>query len=182
MEVGRIDILPEVSLMSTHLALPLEVHMEQVLQIFGYLKIHKKMRLMFDSSYPIMSFKIFNQYDWFDFYRYSKEDISPNMPESRGHIFSISIFVDAGIARDKSTRQRQTVVLVFINKAPIHWYINRHSTAEASTFGAEFCSMNSGVDMVEYLSYNTRMFGVPIDGSANGFYDNKSIYNNTITP
>ena len=49
-EIGRIDILLEVSLLSTHLALPREFHMEKFLHIFGYLKLHKKMRLMFYCS------------------------------------------------------------------------------------------------------------------------------------
>ena len=38
--------------MSKHLALPREGHLEQVLHIVGYLKEHKKLRLLFDLSYP----------------------------------------------------------------------------------------------------------------------------------
>ena len=60
MEIGRIDILLEVSIMSTQLALPQEGHLEQVLHIFGYLKIHKKMRLMFDCIYTRITSKLFN--------------------------------------------------------------------------------------------------------------------------
>ena len=97
-EIIRIEILLEVPLLSNHLALPLEGHLEQVLHIFEYLKIHKKMRLMFDCSYPRTSYKIFKEYDWFDLYRYAKEAINNNMPESRGHEVSISMFVDADLA------------------------------------------------------------------------------------
>ena len=42
--------------------------------------------------------------------------------------------------------------------------------------------MKADVDMIEALSYNPRMFGVPIDGSANVFCDNEAVYKNTITP
>ena len=38
------------------------------------------------------------------------------------------------------------------------------------------------MEIVEDLSYKLSMFGVTIDGSANVFYDNDSIYKNTITP
>ena len=38
------------------------------------------------------------------------------------------------------------------------------------------------MEMVESLRYKLLMFGVPIDGSANVFCDNKAVYNNTITP
>ena len=43
-ELGGVDILLEVALMLKHLALPREGHLEQVLNIMGYLKTHKKMR------------------------------------------------------------------------------------------------------------------------------------------
>ena len=36
-ELGHVDINLEVSMMSSHLALPRKGHMEQVMQIFGYL-------------------------------------------------------------------------------------------------------------------------------------------------
>ena len=127
-EIGRIDILLEVSLLSTHLEIPLEVHLEQVLQIFGYLKIHKKMRLMFNCRYPKISSNLSKEYYWFGFYRYLKESILPNMPESRGHEVSISMFVDSDLEGDKSTRRSQTGELIFINKSPIHWYSKRQET------------------------------------------------------
>ena len=37
-ELGRVDILLEVALLSTHLALPRVGHLQQVYHIFGYLK------------------------------------------------------------------------------------------------------------------------------------------------
>ena len=78
--VGRVDILLEVSLLSQHLALPRQKHLEQVIHIFGYLKQHKKLRLMFDSSQPNISSNRFKKYDWEDFYRGAEETIPPNMP------------------------------------------------------------------------------------------------------
>ena len=51
-EISRVDILLEVSMMSTHLAFPKQGHLEQVMHIFGYLKIHKKLRLLIDSDHP----------------------------------------------------------------------------------------------------------------------------------
>jgi hypothetical protein len=52
-ELGRIiDILLETALMSQHLALPREGHLEQVLHIVGYIKSHKKFRILFDASQP----------------------------------------------------------------------------------------------------------------------------------
>ena len=67
-ELGRVDILLEMSLLSHHLALPREGHLEQALHNMGYLKSHKKFQIMFDSSNPILSESLFTDYDWFDFY------------------------------------------------------------------------------------------------------------------
>ena len=52
MEIGRIDILLETSLMSAQLALPRIGHLEQVMHIFGYLKPNLKKNLAFDPENP----------------------------------------------------------------------------------------------------------------------------------
>ena len=51
-ELGRVDILLEVALMSKHLAFPREGHLEKVLNIMRYLKTHKKMLFLFNYGYP----------------------------------------------------------------------------------------------------------------------------------
>ena len=181
-ELGRVDILLETALMSTHLALPREGHLEQVLHIVGYLKSHKKMRILFDSGYPKVKENWFQDYDWFDFYKDAKEALPPNMPEARGHDVILTCFVDANHAGNQKDRRSQTGILIFINKAPIHWYIKRQNTVETSTFGAEFCAMKIAVEMVEALQYKLRMFGVPIDGATNVYCDNEAVYKNTSVP
>ena len=65
------------------------------------------------------------------------------MPEARGHGVIVTCFVDANHGGNLKDRKSQTGVLIFINKAPIHWYSKSQTTVEASTFGAEFCAMNS---------------------------------------
>jgi hypothetical protein len=50
-EIGQVDILLETAIMSKHLALPHDGHLEQVLHIMGFLKEHKKMRIMFDCGH-----------------------------------------------------------------------------------------------------------------------------------
>ena len=181
-EIGRVDILLETSLMSSHLALPREGHLEQVLHIVGYLKEHEKLRIMFDSSRPFVDERWFKKYDWHDFYRDAKEAIPPNMPEARGLEVTISAFVDANLAGNLKDRRSQTGVLIFVNKAPILWYSKKQPAVESSTFGAEFCAMKVGVEMIESLRYKLRMFGVPIDGPANVYCDNEAVYQNTVVP
>ena len=140
------------------------------------------MRLMFDCSYPRISYKLFKEYDWFDLYRDENEAITLNTTESRGHKVSIYMYVDADLKGNKSTRRIQTGILIFINKAPIHWYRKSQANIEARNFGEEFCVMKAGVEMIEDLRYKLKMSGVPIYGSSNVFCDNEAIYKNTTAP
>ena len=137
-ELGRVDILLEVSLLSQHLALPREGHLEQVLHIFGFLKDNKKLRIMFDCSQPEMDEKWFKEYEWIDYYRYAEEKVPANMPEARGLSVTLSMFVDASHAGNKKNRRSQTGILIFMNKAPIHWYSKRQATVETSTLEVNF--------------------------------------------
>ena len=47
-ELGRVDVCLEVSMMSSHLALPREGHLEQVLHIFAFLKKYHNTELVYD--------------------------------------------------------------------------------------------------------------------------------------
>ena len=54
-EIGRVEILLEVSLLSSHLALPRVGHLQAVYRIFGYLKQVPKRKLYFDPTKPNIS-------------------------------------------------------------------------------------------------------------------------------
>ena len=81
-DIGRIYILLEVSLMLTHLALPRIGHLEHLYHVFGFLKENPKLKLDFDPAHPQISENIFQKHDWQDFYRDAKEAIPDNMPEA----------------------------------------------------------------------------------------------------
>ena len=140
------------------------------------------MKLLLDASYPKVKESLFQEYDWFDFYRYAEEAIPPDMPEPRGLDVVLSCFVDANHARNQKDWRSQTGILIFINKAPIHWYSKRQNTVKTSIFGAEFCAMKIAVELNDALRYKLCMFGVPIDGSTNVYCDNEAVYQNTTVP
>ena len=181
-EIGRVDILLETTLMASYSAIPRVGHLENVLHIFGYLKSHKKFRLCFDCSCPQFSPNKFKEYKWEDFYRGVKEDIPLDAPSPRGRSVDSTMFVDASHANDKKSRRSHTGILIFLNKAPIHWYSKKQPTVEVSTFGAEFVAMRIGVEMVKALRYKLRMFGIPIEGPTNVFCDNEAVTQNTQVP
>ena len=147
-------------------------HLEQVLHIFGYLKTHKKFKLMFDCSNPQLSQNRFKIYDWEDFYRGAKEDIPTNAPKERGRAVDIFMFVDASHASDVKHRKSQTGILIFINKAPIHFYSKRQPNIEVSTFGAEFCALKLATEYVRGLRYKLRILGIRCEEPAYVYGDN----------
>ena len=119
------------------LLLPREGHLEQVLRIVGYLKRHKKLLFLFYSLYITTNEKFFKKYDWLDLYRDAEDAIPPNMPEARVHGVVVTCFVDANHRGNLKDQKNQTGVLIFVNKAPIHWYSKSQTTVEASTFVAK---------------------------------------------
>lgn len=171
-ELGRVDILLETSLMSTYMAMPRSGHLEQLYRMFGILKLHPKRKIAFEPQHPMISERMFKVYDWQDFYRDVHEAIPDNMPKPRGNPMSTHCFVDASHGSDLRTRQSQTGILIFCNRAPIIWFSKRQNTVETSTFGSEFQAMKNAVELVEsLLRYKLRMFGVPIEGPTNVFCD-----------
>jgi hypothetical protein len=79
-ELGRIDIITEVSMLVSHMALPREGHLEAVFHMFAYLKAKHNSRMVFDPMYPAIDHASFKQCDWKQFYGDVKEAIPPNAP------------------------------------------------------------------------------------------------------
>jgi hypothetical protein len=181
-ELGRIDIFVDVSMLSSHLAEPRIGHLQQVLHIFTYLKHHDQSTIVFDPTSVDWDDSQFPEYEWQELYKDAKEPIPPNAPEPRGNSMQINAFVDANHAGDCLSRRSQTGNLIFLNRAPIIWYSKKQNTVESASFGSEFVAMQVGVEMIESLRYKLRMFGIPIDGPTNTFCDNKSVVTNSTIP
>lgn len=181
-EIGRLDILLEVALLSAYLASPREGHLEAVFHIFSYLKHHPKRRIAFDPDHPHIRESRFMTHDWGEFYRNAAEAIPPNAPPPRGKPVSTHCFVDADNAGNTVTRRSQMGILIFVNRAPIIWLSKRTNTVETSTFGSEIVALRNAVDLIESLRYKLRMFGVPIEGPTNMFCDNEAVTKNCTIP
>jgi hypothetical protein len=51
-EIGRVDIITEVSKMASQMTSPREGHLDELMHIFGFLRINHNPRMMYDPSYP----------------------------------------------------------------------------------------------------------------------------------
>ena len=106
-------------MMSTHLAMLRQGHLEQVHHIFGYLKEQPKQKLFFDLQHPELDERSFTTYDWYDFYRDAKEPDPGDMPAPRGQTVLTHCCVDSDHAANTITRCSQTGLLLFDNRAPV---------------------------------------------------------------
>ena len=181
-ELGRVDILLETSMMSTHLALPQRGHLEQLYHMFRYLKANPKRKLYLDPQHPQVDERSFQSYDWYDFYRDAEEAIPGDMPPPRGELVSTHCFVDSDHVGNTVTRRSQTGLLLFVNCALIVWYSKCQNAVETSTFGSEFIAMKTVVEQIEALRYKLCMFGVPLEGPTNIFCHNESVFKNASIP
>ena len=188
-ELGRIDINFEVSVLSQYLVNSRTGHLNQALHIFKYLDIHKENFLCFDPTYVELDTPT-NELDspetkariMKEFYPDAQEKIPPNAPEPRGKPLQINCFVDADHAGNVVTRRSHTGILIFLNMAPVYWFSKRQNTVESSTFSSEFIALKTAVEKIMDLRYKLRMFGIPIEGPARVFCDNEAVYKNTSNP
>jgi len=181
-ELGRLDINYETSIMSSHVMLPRTGHLLKVIQIFRYLKHHQNARLVFDPTYPTIDYSAFPRHDWQNFYEASEEEMPYNMPLPLGKEMIIVVYVDADLAGDRLSRKSRTKFIVFLNQTPIYWYSKRQGSIETSTFGSEFCAMRTCCDYIRGLRYKLCTFGIPILRPAFVYGDNEAVLKNTTIP
>ena len=126
-ELGRIDIITEISHLSSFNCSPREGHLEATYQIFEYLYSHKTGgRIVYDPNTPKVVEGAYVEVNWNEVYGDIKEQIPDNVPEERGLPVVITMFCDAAHAGNKVNRRSQTGILFFLQMAPIIWYTARY--------------------------------------------------------
>jgi hypothetical protein len=181
-EIGRVDMITEVSKLASHMALPREGHLEAVYHIFGWLKRKHGSRMVFDPTYPHIDMSAFKQCDWGEFYGNVQEPIPGDAPTPLGREVNLRLFVDSDHAGDHMARRLRTGFFIFLNMAPILWLSRKQATIETSVFGAEFVAMKQGMETMRGLRYKLRMMGVPLSGPSYLYGDNMSVIHNTQRP
>jgi hypothetical protein len=107
-ELGRIDIMVVVLMLSRYVVSLWEGHLQQVFHIFAYLKHHKRSRMVFDDTEPVFNDAAFKVCDWSKFYPDAEEAIPHNAPKVHGNGVVTSCFVDADHAGCKVTQCSHT--------------------------------------------------------------------------
>jgi hypothetical protein len=184
-ELGRVGITAEVSMMSSHLALPWVGHLKEIYHIFAYLKAHSNTEMVFDPTLVTLDMTLFEQQDW----SYSlhgceglEEELPSNIPKACCPSMTMGVFVDADHAGDLLTRHSRTGFLVFLNGAPIYWRSKKQTSCETSTFGSEFVAMKQATEYIHSLRYKISIMGISVDEPDFVFGDNQSVLANTTAP
>ena len=112
-KLGQVDIFCEVSMLSSHLALPRRGHLAQVLHMFAYLKSHWNSEMVYDPSGVEFDRAQFLRKDWgYSIYTQDDselvEELPPNMPEPHGLGMTMRVYVDSNHAGDTVTRRSRT--------------------------------------------------------------------------
>ena len=179
-ELGRVDLALECSVMSSCLALPREDHLRKVLQIFGYLKAHSNTELVFDPHFPEWYGTREEQFplqDWkgtpyFTGENSLKEEKPENAPKPRGFGMVMSAFCDSDHAGCKVTRRSRTGFLVYLQSGLVYWHSKKQAGVETSSFGSEFIAMKQCTEYVRGLRYKLAMMGIRCDECCYIFGDN----------
>ena len=182
-ELGRVDITCEVSMMSSMMANPRIGHLEKLFHVFVYLKSNHNAEMVFDPTVPEIDVDKFPREDWSHTpYADFKEQPPHDMRKQLGFGFKISAYVDSDHAGDSITRRSRTGFIVFLNSAPIYWLSRKQPGLETSSFGSEFMAMKHCCEYLRGLRYKLREMGIPVEGPSYIFGDNKSVLVNSSVP
>ena len=182
-ELGRIDIQIEVSLMSSYQMNPRMGHLEALYLIFHFLDKHPCIYLLMDQYQPELD-EMFSEHDvsWQEFYGDVYEEMPPNMPEPLGTPVSTLFMADSDHASNVVTRRSHSGILGFVNSAPIIHYSKKQNTVEGSTYGAELVALRICRDLVVGTRLKLRSIGVPLNGPTTVLCDNNGVVKNTSIP
>ena len=184
-ELGRVDILHEASLLSQYMALPRLGHLQQALNIFKYIKANLNQGwLIFDPLDYDIDWKPMRPNEvspteravaMKELYQEAEDPIPYRMPKPLGKEVNINCFVDSDYAGKRATRRSHSGIMMYVNMAPIIWYSKKQNTVESSTFGAELIALKIAIELIESLRYKLRMMGIPLAGPARVMCDNQSV-------
>ena len=121
-EVGSIDIITEVLLLSSQIALPRVGHLDASVHVMAHVGQRYNSRLVYDPSYTEIDHHFFMKCDWSEFYQDAKEAIPVNSPEPGGKEVDICIYVDSDHAGDRVSCRSRSGFLIYVNTLLVQWF------------------------------------------------------------
>ena len=151
-ELGRIDIATEVSMLPYQNDYPRKEHFVAALYIMYYLKGKHNSCLDLDPTYPTIVYENFETKKyWTDFYRDVKETIPLNAPMPLGKSVDLQMIDDSDHAGENTTRRSCTGFMIFVNMDSITCLSKKQTTVRSAVFGSDFFAMKHRVIILQGL-------------------------------
>ena len=107
--LGRINIITEMSSLSSHIMLPREGHLDAALHPMAHVGQRYNFRLVYDPSYLELDHSVSKKCHWLDFYKDAKEVTTADASEPCGKEVDISMFMDSDHAGRKFLADQEVV-------------------------------------------------------------------------
>ena len=148
-ELGRTDIVHEVSLLSQYQASPREGHMGNILHIFAFLDGKPILNMYMNPDITHLEYSLQSDpLEFKEYYRDAKEEMPHNMPSPRGRSVVTTAYLDASHGENKVTRRPHFGYTMFVNIAPVMWMSKLHQTVESSALSSEFIALRQYIEDV----------------------------------
>ena len=182
----RFDIGQAVMSLGRFRAAPRVGHLDRAKRLTGYLRKRAGAAIRFRTGIPDFESTFGTdpvKYDWMEtVYGCPPEEIDPSFPEPKGKAVRTSSYCDANLMHDLVTGRSASGILEFLNGTPIDWFSKRQNQVETATYGSEFMVARQATERLIDLRYTLRSLGVPLDGPAWLFGDNKSVVTSSTIP
>ena len=103
------------------------------------------------------------------------EEVDNDLPEPLIDEIMVTLMVDSDHAHNKVTRRSITGILAFLGRTPVYWSSKRQGAIEVSTYGAEFCAMQTAVEETIAIRYSLQAMGVKVESAFYLFGDNLGV-------
>ena len=181
--IGRIDVTTAIMTMSGFRVAPRKGHLDRVKRIYGYLCKMRHACIRVRTEEPDYSDIPSPEYDWaYTAYGNVEEVLPKDAPEPLGKPVTSTCYVDANLYHDMTSGRSVTGILHLLNKTPTQWYSKKQGTVETATYGSELVAARIATEQVIELRLTLRYLGVPLNGKAYMFGDNKSVVDSSNRP
>ena len=144
-ELGRVDICLEASMVAICVSFPCGGHLEMIYRTFDHLKRHHNEEMGFDPSKPSVNNNDIERNGWrcseFNSAIKKESELHPTTPTTRAMGFNIVSKMDADHAGDTVRRRPRKGFIVYLNIAPVCLHSKKQNIVETSSFGSGVITM-----------------------------------------
>jgi hypothetical protein len=185
----RVDITFAVTTLSRYTHIAREGHFSDLIRVFEYLRKFPSLGLkivkdrIIRTHYDEAEKKTLQYLNLIrSYYPDAQDQVDKDWPSPKGEPIRVTIYLDSDHAGNRTDRRSITGLIVFLNKMPYRWFSKRQTCVEASTFGAEFSAVRSGIEEAIAITHTCKSLGIRLDGPVEIYCDNRAVVDNCTIP